>query len=223
MHKNRDGFYTNGLWRLFLFHSHLVQTGDSHKEHFSKSSSRSLLYSWDNDDSTHEYRNSYNTEQTERALYVIGSVLVFLILLACRCCIRYGCEDGESNTHSGTVLHSPPRSSATVAPPASRFGYSGTSNLVPPRTTRSIILPVEGETFPAHLYGFDNPNYQAENSILEQFPNYQQDNTILEQYYSPINQNQTPLCNILDMPPSYDTVVKEDIKYPKSTFKKWIL
>lgn len=200
-----------------------MQNGDSHKEHFAKSSSRSLLYSWD-DDSTHEYRNNYNNDQTERALYIIGCVVVFIIMLVCKCCIKYGCEDGEDNTHSDTVLHAPPRSSATVAPPPSRFGYSGTTNrsassLAPPIATRSIILPVEGETFPAHLYGFDNPNYQAENTISEQYPNYQQQNTILEQYYS-INQNQTPLCNILDMPPSYDTVVKEDIKYPNTTRKK---
>lgn len=266
----------------YFFHSYLVQNGDIHKEHFSKSSSRSLLYSWDDDDdSTHEYVKINNFDHSETALYVVLIVVVCFIAICCRICQK-SCKDEESNTYSDTVLHSPPRSSAIVAPPPTRYGYGGTSgysgntsgysggtsgysgstsgfsggtsgfsggtsgsSLAPPRTSRSIILPLEGDTFPAHLYGIDNPNYQQDNTISEQYHNYQPANTIaeeysnyqpantiseqytnyqpansiLDQYYPPMSQNQTPMSDILDMPPSYDAVVKEEIKYPKPTKK----
>ncbi|KAG8195648.1 hypothetical protein JTE90_004983 [Oedothorax gibbosus] len=37
----------------------------------------------------------------------------------------------------------------------------------------------------------------------------------------PRRQNQTPLCDIMDMPPSNDTVAKEDFKFPKTTSKNY--
>ncbi|KAG8195650.1 hypothetical protein JTE90_004985 [Oedothorax gibbosus] len=200
----------------------IVQISDNREEVASHFSSRSLLDTWDDFDK--KYRNTYERSSTEKIFYFVGCLIVFFIALSCRLCIKYGCNDIENETQQGTtVLHAPPRTAGTVVPPPYNYGYSPSNSsnmgmvnsgntLAPPRNSRSIILPYEGEEFPSHLYGIDNPNYQPINVNPEQYSN------VIPMPVPP-RQNQTPLCDIMDMPPSYDTVAKEDFKFPKTTSK----
>ncbi|XP_055930100.1 uncharacterized protein LOC129960606 isoform X2 [Argiope bruennichi] len=132
----------------------------------------------------------------ELAVYIIAVVIITFISICCKYCIREGCE--PTDNYRDAVVHPPPRNPTVPIAPS-----SGRRLLNPPRSSGSIILPPEDGVFAVDLTGIENPNYNP--SIHLAVPSYHPSTAPQFSMNEPNNENPTP---ILDLPPSYESVVK---------------
>ncbi|GBL77030.1 hypothetical protein AVEN_12682-1 [Araneus ventricosus] len=133
------------------------------------------------------------------AVYIIAVVIITLISICCKYCIKQGCE--PTDDYSDAVVHRPPRRQNLTVPVAPS---SGRRVLNPPRSSGSVILPPEAGVFTVDFTGIENPNYNP--SIHASAPSYHPPTVPQFSTYEPSNENPTP---ILDLPPSYESVIRE--------------
>ncbi|GFU26410.1 uncharacterized protein NPIL_234781 [Nephila pilipes] len=165
---------------------------DNHEEQSSKSFRR-LRYSWDDDDST--YGSSRNDDGMTIFL-IVGYIIIFTIVGIFQCCKKFCNEMGDE--YSDVATHPPPRPSRTTHRPPNRHGRNNRTNrLNPPRTSTSIILPQGASAITLDLTGIENPTYDPYFSNISSGSSVNRSQTT----------NPTPL---LDIPPSYDTVVRDE-------------
>ncbi|GIY41920.1 uncharacterized protein CDAR_318261 [Caerostris darwini] len=119
------------------------------------------------------------------------------------------CE--QPDEYSDAVVHAPPRRAQNYYPAPTPTNPSS-STLSPPRTSSSIILPLEGEIFAVDRFGIDNPNF---NPVIHSMNFTVQ--TIPDSSNWSSNRDPTP---ILDLPPSYETVMRDQpsSEQPKTEF-----
>ncbi|GFR29557.1 uncharacterized protein TNCT_262141 [Trichonephila clavata] len=155
---------------------------------------RRLLYSSDDDSS---FGKSSSSDDKMTIFLIIFYVIVFTVIAIFQCCKKFCNEFGDD--YADTILHPPPRSSRTVHVPPNRCGrYNRRSGLNPPRTSTSIILPHGATAVTLDFTGIENSTDGPSFSISSA------PNSSVNPYKTA---NPTPL---LDIPPPYDAVVRED-------------
>lgn len=177
-----------------------MKMGDKENPHKFASKPKRRLLDWPDDSTSGNTRSdfTYHSDNTY-IIFIVVFVAIVLIAALIKCCMTLseGADDTDAY-NSNPIVHPPPRNHFI---PSQRT-YS--RPLAPPMTnSRSLILlPEEGIFQPFHI-GIENPNYVPTNSATDPVPPYASNQP--EKSY---NHNPTTSS---DLPPSYDTVLIEDM------------